>query len=252
VSAQFDYVGGAGPGACFGVGDPPQVQVIVQPFPGGPNSEFNDEGVATYGQPVDVCFEGMGRGPISVTVHGPDDFTMSGVLPALPAGSDYEYNGEWSAFDWVPAIMPSWPQGKYLITGSNGTIRRTHTLTLVRPTAPGLRVLGPSTDPGHNSVPPNSRAELFLTGFRGGSRVKLLTYRTRGFGPHAKFFSAATVRVPASGDEMVRIPTGPAHGTTEPTFVVTVQTHGITLLAPFTVSGSEGLPDVIVGTLRNP
>lgn len=255
VSAQFDFVGGAGPGPCLAMGSPPQVRVLVEPFPGASGSTaegFNDQGIATYGQPVDVCFDGMGRGPISVTASGPRGFAMSGVLPPLPANSSYHYKNEWTSFDWVPAIEPSWPQGSYLITARTGTIRQSHTLTLVAPQEPGLRVLGPSTDPGHNSVPPDSRAKLFLTGFKGNSGVRLSVYRITNLGTPAPFFSAASVPIPASGNTVVEIPTTPNEGGEgeEPTFIITTRSREKTLMAPFSVvKGRETWPNVIVGPL---
>jgi hypothetical protein len=255
VSAQFEFIGGAGPGPCLEMGSPPRVRVLVEPFPGESESTaegFNDKGIATYGQPVDVCFDGMGRGPISVTVIGPHGFTMSGVLPPLPATSSYHYKNEWSSFDWVPAIEPSWPQGGYVITARAGTLSRSHTLTLVPPQGPGLRVLGPSTDPGHNSVPPNSHAKLFLTGFKGSSKVKLAAYRTAGFTEDAHFFGAATVPIPASGNVVVEIPTAPekAREGSEPTFIITTRSRGRTLFAPFSVAKEQtAWPNLVVGSL---
>jgi hypothetical protein len=254
VSKQFEFVGGAGPGACLEMGEPAQVRVLVQPFPsldGSTADGFNDQGVATYGQPVDVCFDGMGRGPISVSVNGPHGFTRSGLLPALPASPSYHYKDEWTSFDWVPAIESSWPLGKYVITARAGSISRNHPLTLVAPAEPGLRVLGPSTDPGNNAVPPDSQAKLFLTGFKGTGTVELLTYRTTGFAPHARFFSTAAVPVPASGNTMVEIPTGsPKSGQgAEPTFIITTRARGRTLFAPFSVFKTQKWPNMVVGAL---
>jgi hypothetical protein len=231
------------------------VRVLVEPFPGESESTaegFNDKGIATYGQPVDVCFDGMGRGPISVTMRGPQGFTMSGVLPPLPATSAYHYKNEWSGFDWIPAIEPSWPEGTYTITARAGTISRSHTLTLVPPHGPGIRVLGPSTDSGHNNVPPNSHVRLFLTGFKIGGAVKLSTYRTTGLEPHARFWSAASVPVPPSGNTEVDIPTGPSKGRegSEPTFIITTRARGQILFAPFSVAKEHGTwPNLIVGPL---
>jgi len=256
VSAQFEFIGGAGPGACFGVGNPPGVRILVEPFPGElPEEGFNDDGIATYGQPLDVCFDGMGRGPISVTMRGPHGFAMSGVLPRLPATSEYHYNHEWSGFDWIPAIEPSWPQGSYVITARAGAISRSHTLTVVPPHGPGLRVLGPSTDPGHNSVPPNSHTKLFLTGLKGSSAVELATYRTTGAGPHARFFSTARVPIPVSGNAVVEIPTGPekTRDGSESTFIITARSRDRVLFAPLTVAKAQMAPaNVIVGPLPGP
>jgi hypothetical protein len=253
VSAQFEFVGGAGPGACFEVGEPPQVRVLVENFPSQEwaGSGFNDKGIATYGQPIDVCFDGMGRGPVSVTVNGPHGFTMSGALPRLPATSEYHYQDEWTSFDWVPAIKPSWPLGRYVITARTDSISRSHTLTLVPPHGAGLRVLGPSTDPGHNSVPPNSHATLFLTGFKGSRSVKLVTYRTTNFGPHAQFFSTAKVPIPDSGNTVVEIPTGPEKSRegSETTFIITARSRGRSLFAPFSISNVGTWPNLIVGAL---
>lgn len=252
VNAQFDFVGGAGPGACYGAGGAPGVRVLVEPFPGAVEwtaEGFNDKGIATYGQPVDVCFDGMGRGPISVTVNGPRGFAMSGVLPRLP--ESYGYNNEWSSFDWVPAIEPSWPEGSYVITARAGAVSQRHTLTLIQPHSPGIRVFGPSTDPGHNSVPPDSNAKLFLTGFKGSSKIKLTAYRTTGFAGPARFFSTATVPIPASGNAVVEIPTAPDkdHKRSLPTFIITTRTRGRTLSAPFTVFREKAWADVVVGPL---
>lgn len=254
VSAQFDFVGGAGPGACFGEGNPAQIRVIVEPFPTASESTaegFNEKGIATYGQPVDVCFDGMGRGPISVTVDGPHGFARSGELPALPATRSYHYQNEWTSFDWVPAIEPSWPLGRYVISAHAGSITRSHTLTLVSPRRPGLRVLGPSTDPGHNSVPPDSHATIFLTGFKGGSTVKLVAYRVMGFGGQAKFFSTAKVPIPPGGNTMLEIPTGAEKSSKEPgpTFIVTTSSGGRTLFAPFSVFDEQKWPNLVVGLL---
>jgi hypothetical protein len=252
VRAQFEFVGGAGPGACFEAGNPPQVRVLVEPF--SAEGEFigkgNDQGIATYGQPVDVCFDGLGRGPVSVIMSGPDGFEMSGVLPPLPATPSNHYHHEWTSFDWVPAIEPSWPLGEYVITARRGKLSRCHTLTLIPPRGPGLRVLGPSTDWGHNSVPPGSFAKLYLTGFEGNSEVALDAYRMTGFGPHAHFFSAASVPVPASGNTVIDIPTGPVEGHREgPTFIITTRYHGQAPFAAFTVRKERKWPGQIVGAL---
>lgn len=255
VSAQFEFIGGAGPGPCLEMGSPPQVRVLVDPFPGATESMaegYNDKGIATYGQPVNVCFDAMGRGPISVTMIGPHGFAMSGVLPPLPATSSYHYKNEWTSFDWIPAIEPSWPQGSYVITARAGTLSRSSTLTLVSPQGPGLRVLGPSTDPGHNNVPPNSHAKLFLTGFKANSAVNLVVYRTTDFGSHARFFSATSVPIPASGNTVVEIPTGPdtAREGHEPTFIITTRSRGRTLFAPFSVAKEQtAWPNLVVGSL---
>jgi hypothetical protein len=255
VRAQFEFVGGAGPGACFEVGNRPQVRVLVEPFSTeskftGPG--FNERGIATYGQPVDVCFDGLGKGPISVTVSGPNGFEMSGALPPLPATRSYHYHNEWSSFDWVPAIEPSWPLGNYVITARGGGLIRRHMLTLVPPDGPGLRVLGPSTDWGHNSVPPNSFAKLYLTGFDGNSDITIDAYRRTGFGPHAHFFSSASVPIPASGNTAIEIPTGPVEGHREgPTFIITTRYQGQTPFAAFTVFKERKWPGQVVGTLPN-
>lgn len=252
VSAQFEFVGGAGPGACFEVGNPPQVRVLAEPFPvqvGSTSEGFNDEGIVTYGQPVDVCFDGMGRGPVSVTLTGPHGFNMSGVLPPLPATRSYHYRNEWTSFDWVPAIEPSWPLGRYVITARNGSLSRSHSLTLVPPREPGLRVLGQSTDPGHNSVPPNSKATLFLTGFKGSNAVRLAVYRLTSSSEQAQFFSSAEVAVPPSGNTVVQIPTGPAPAGPEPIFIITARSRGRTLYAPFSLFKEEKWPNETVGSL---
>lgn len=252
VSSQFEFIGGAGPGACFGVGNPPQVRVLVEPFP-GESEGFNEKGIATFGQPVDVCFDGMGRGPISVTVSGPNGFETSGELPPLPSTREYHYGDEWTSFDWVPAIEPSWPLGRYVITARSGSLRRSHTLTLVPPRVAGLRLLGPSTDPGHNSAPPNSYAKLYLTGFKGNSTVELTAYRmAESSGPHARFFGAASVLIPPSGNTVIEIPTGPGEGSGGPTFIITTRNQGRTLFAPFTVFKEQKWADQTVGALQAP
>ncbi len=252
VSAQFEYVGGAGPGACFTVKSPPRVQVLVESFPGAAANSYNDTGVTTYGQPVDVCLQGMGRGPISVSVRGPKGFTMSGALPALPDTPEFHYQNEWTPIDWVPAVEPSWPVGRYLITARSSVSTQSHRLTVVLPREQGLRVLGPSTDPGHNTVAPNSHATVFLTGFAGMTAVTLSAYETTGFESHAQFFAAANVPIPQSGDAVVQIPTGAEgrHAGAERTFILTARANGRTLFAPFTVSKTIGVfPNLIVGRL---
>jgi hypothetical protein len=250
VSAQFEFIGGAGPGACLEMGNPPQVRVLVEPFP-GKSEGFNEKGIATFGQPVDVCFDGMGSGPISVTVSGPNGFEMSGELPRLPSTPEYHSEDEWTSFDWVPAIEPSWPQGRYLITARTSEISRSHALILVPPSGPGLRVLGPSTDPGHNSVPSNSQAKLYLTGFKGNSTVELTAYRmAESFGLPAHFFGVASVPIPPSGNTVIEIPTGPGKGRSGPTFIITTHYQGRTLFAPFTVFKERKWANQTVGALQ--
>jgi hypothetical protein len=113
-------------------------------------------------------------------------------------------------------------------------------------------VLGPSTDPGHNSVPPNSHAKLFLTGFKRSSKVKLAAYRTTGFTEDAHFFGTATVPIPASGNAVVEIPTAPdkAREGSEPTFIITTRSRGRILFAPFSVGKEQtAWANLIVGSL---
>lgn len=230
----------------------PNVRVLAESFasePSHPPLNYS-RGIVTYGQPVDICFNGVGRGPISVTVHGPDGFVRSGVFAPLPASS--HYGSEWEAFDWVAAIEPSWPLGPYTVTARAGAIHLHHTFTLVPPSEPGIRVLGPSTDSGHNSVAPNSRAKLFLTGFQHRNSLRLVVYRMAGMAGEARFFSTATVSIPSSGNTMIEIPTGPAavgEGD-ESTFIITARMHGATLSAAFTVMNEvRPMAGLAVGSL---
>lgn len=249
VSAQFEYVGGAGPGPCVDPGGPPRVRVFAQPFASNPGRSTNlntDSGRVTFGQAVDICFNSLGRGPIDVSVNGPGGFATAGVLPQLPAS--FRNGAEWGSYDWVPSIEPSWPLGHYTILARSGSIRVSQSFVLVLPKETGLRVLGPSTDPGHNSVPPNSHAKLFLTGFRGSHSISLTTYRMTGFAGDARYFSTAHVPVPASGNTVLEIPTGPVTGN-ELTYIVTTPSAGVTLFAPFSLVREASVPGLIVGAL---
>lgn len=240
VSDQFEFVGGAGPSACMDIGAKPGVRVLAEPFASDPSHAplMMSSGMVTYGQPVDICFDGAGRGPLSVVVHGPDGFLRSGVFAPLPAS--YSDGSGWEAFDWVPAIEPSWPLGVYTVTARAGAIHMRHTFTVVAPSEPGIRVFGPSTDWGHNNVRANSRAKLFLTGFQHVSSIRLVVY-SMAEGNYARFFSTAVVPIPPSGNTMIEVPTGPgsAREGYEPGFVFTTRLHGVTLFAAFNVTTKE-------------
>ena len=237
------------------IGTKPAVRVLAEPFASEPSHAplTMSPGIVTYGQPVDICFDGAGRGPLPVVVHGPDGFLRSGVFAPLPAS--YRNGSEWLSFDWVPAIEPSWPLGLYTITARAGAIHLRHTFTLVPPSEPGIRVFGPSTDWGHNSVAADSHAKLFLTGFQHRGSVRLVVYHMSGIAGHARFFSTATVPIPSSGNSMIEIPTGPAavREGEESTFIVTTRMHGATLSAAFTIVNEERpMPGLAVGSLPRP
>jgi len=230
----------------------PQVRVLAQPFLSEPGRSANlnpNSGSVTFGQAVDVCFNGMGGGPVSVSVHGPDGFAMGGVLPRLPAS--LRNGSEWLAQDWVPAIEPSWPLGRYAVSARSGAVGANSSFTVVPARETGVRVLGPSTDPGHNAVSPDSHATVFLTGFRKVHSLTLTTYYQEGIAGHGRFFSSARVPIPPSGNTMLQIPTGPK-STREPTFIITARSQGVTLLAPFVLESVSNGPGLIVGALPQP
>jgi hypothetical protein len=52
---------------------------------------------------------------------------------------------------------------------------------VVSPKEAGLRVVGPSTDPGHDEVAADSYANVFLTGFTGRKNVRMVIYKTEGY-----------------------------------------------------------------------
>jgi hypothetical protein len=248
VSEQFDYVGGAGPGACFEVGaSSPHVSFSAAPFsvtPARPGTNSSSQR-ATIGQAVDICFNGFGRGPVHVVVNGPSGRTMSGDL-ARWAPKDAS-NGAWPGYDWVPVIDESWPLGRYVVMAQSPDGRASTTFVLAAPTQPGVRVVGPSTDPGHNEVASNSLAKIFLVGFRGKRSVRLVIYKTKGFGPGAAYFSSAEVPMSPSGNAVVMLPTGRASGNA--TFIATAMSGGETLSAAFSVTKPFEGPGSVVGAL---
>jgi hypothetical protein len=249
VRQQFSYVGGAGPGACyFGSSSAPKISVLVEPFsaqPDRPGDTQLIQGRATYGQPTDVCFAGFGRGLVNVTVTGPNGFSLHGMLPTLPA-RDRSESG-WESYDWVPGLDPSWPLGKYTVAAKSSVARATTVFTLIPPSEAGLRVLGPSTDPGHNEVPPDSFAMIYLIGFRGLSQVQLSVYELTGLAGRGRFLSSTTVPLPSSGNSILEIPTG--HPSANTTFVVTTVVGQHTLYGAFNVTPPYHDPAMIVGSL---
>jgi hypothetical protein len=251
VSAQFNYVGGAGPGPCVTMpGGPPQVNLYGQPFPAEPprpSDQVVSRSRITFDQSVDVCFHSFGRGPVDVTVSGPHAYSITGVLARLPQKDAFE-GSEWTSYDWVPAIEPSWPLGRYTISALSGSRKASTSFTLIAPTEPGLRILGPSTDPGHNEVAPNSLARVFLVGFRNMSRVLVSIYRLPDMSGAAQYFSSAELSLPPSGNTTFNLATG-AGGGASSTFIVTARDGSATLFAPLSVFKPYSDPSLIVGAL---
>jgi hypothetical protein len=212
------------------------VRVLAEPFPATatrPGDPPFGNGRVTFGQPVDICFNGYGHGPISVSVSGPSGFKTSGVLHRL-AVQDCG-GSECAAYDWIPAIDDSWPVGRYTVVGRSGPVHAKATFSVITPTETGLRILGPSTDPGHNEIAADSTAELFLVGFRHTRSVRLVVYRlSQPASGSALFFSTASVPIPASGNTTVYLSTG--HLTSETTFVVTTRSGNVTLFAPLNIT----------------
>lgn len=245
---QFSYVGGAGPGPCFGAPTGPKLSMFVEPFPASaqrPGGYRVTPGQATYGQLTDLCFAGLGRGPVQVVVTGPDRFRLHGALPVLPRKD--RFNSYWEPYDWVPGFDSAWPLGTYTVTATSSVGRASTHFKLVGPTEPGLRVLGPSTDPGHNSVAPNSLATIYLTGLRGLSLVRLTVYELPNLAGKGQFRSSTVVPVPPSGNFLVTMPTG--HPNPSITFVVTAAVGGRTLYGAFNVMPPYRDPATIVGSL---
>jgi hypothetical protein len=257
VAAQFDYVGGAGPGTCdasavvAGPTAAPSVKVSGQPFPAMPDRPSGDttsQHYVTFGQAVDVCFNGFGRGPVRVKLGEPDGHEVIGLLHQL-APSDVNSGAAqgWAPFDWVPDLEPTWPVGLYTVSASARDLHATTSFVLVTPSEPGLRVLGPSTDPGNNTVPPNSQARIFVVGFPADQRLRLVVYRTAGPGSVSDpYFSSTEITLPKSGNLAVTVPTGNPNPAS--TFVITAHFDGITLFGAFNVS-SPADPSVVVGPL---
>jgi hypothetical protein len=209
-----------------------------------PGDEVWDHGRLTYGQAVDVCFNDLGPGPVAVSLDGPG-YHEAGVLPRLPPSD--RYGSEWTAYDWVPVVTPSWPLGRYTVSAQAAGNRVSTSFQLVAPWEAGLRIVGPSTDPGHNEVAPNSRAEVFLVGFHHERTVRVTVYRLQGMAGEAQFFSSADIPMPSSGNAMFSLPTGKPGP--QSTFVVTAKSGSNTLYAPVSIFPPYSAPNLIVGSL---
>ncbi|MDQ6807686.1 MAG: hypothetical protein M3065_22670 [Actinomycetota bacterium] len=248
VSEQFNYAGAAGPGPCFNPTGPTQVRFRPEPFysnPGRPRDLKIVPGVASFGEPADICFNGFGQGPVHVDVLGPNGYRIAGVLSRLP-GRDH-YSIGWQPYDWVPAFDSSWPLGRYTLSATAGSQHASTSFSLIQPVETGLRVLGPSTDPGHNTMPPDSFAQVFLAGFPGSRAVRLVTYRQGPRAGPASYFSSAEVPMPPTGETIVPIRTG--HPDPNTTFIVTTRSAGVTLFGAFNVLGSSSDASIVVGPL---
>jgi hypothetical protein len=241
VSAQFDYVGGAGPGNCFGAnGGPPGVRFFAQPFQ---SSRETPRGRpvprATFGQAVDLCFDNFGTGPVRVVLRRPDGREVQGVLSGAAKGGSY---------DWVPDIEPDWLLGSYSVSARSSTGSASVRFTLAAPSRPGLRILGPSTDPGHNEIAPGSPAKLFLTGLRPMRSVRLDIYKSaEPLGANATYFGSKTVSVPTSGNAVVQLATQKRDESS--TFIVTAKLPSETLAGAFTLMRPLGAVGTVVGPL---
>jgi hypothetical protein len=251
VGAQFEFVGGAGPGPCLTVRSPPAVHVYVEPFPStpaSPNATINTyrSGRISFGQSADVCFNGLGLGSARVSVTGPAGFHEVGTLDSHTPNECP--NGDCAAgWDWVPAVDESWPVGLYHVSARSAHAQVSTSFRVVPPTTPGIRVLGPSTDPGHNEVAPNAQAHVFLTGFRSVKSIRLVVYRLEGLAGNARFFSTANVPLPSTGQTIVTLPTGdPAANAT---YLLTAKYDGVVYFAPLAVAQPYKSPSIIVGPL---
>jgi hypothetical protein len=221
------------------------VRVIGEQFAATkPRPDRPSSGHLSFGQNVDVCFDGFREGPVEVTVTGPAGYTAHGVLHRLPA--KYCSQGCLS-YDWVPAIDASWPLGRYTISAVSGNLKSSATFEVVAPTEAGLRVLGPSTDPGHNQAPAHSYAKVFLAGFQHTRTVRLVVYRLMDMAGRAAFFSSAEVQIPTSGNTVIHLPTGRPDPNT--TYIVTVQAADALLEAAFNVGPAFSVPGLVVGEL---
>jgi hypothetical protein len=253
VSEQFDYVGGAGPGNCQidpAVVTKPAIKFFAQPFSGSPAESPDAQrlpGQATFGQAVDICFDGFGQGPVTVEVRAPDASTIAGVLPRLPPT---EKSGDgWAAYDWVPELDPSWPLGRYVVSARAGSLQARTAFVLTPPATAGIRVVGPSTDPGHNEVAADSQAKVYLTGFRGTPSLRLVVYKVKqtGYTQTGFFFGSEQIAVPTSGNTFVRLATGhPPPGTT---FILVVRAGGDVLSSAFAVTKPFAGSNTLVGPL---
>lgn len=251
VSRQFSFVGGAGPGPCFDVTQgAPRVHFYAQPFysiPDRPSdNQRTDLGRTTFGQGVDVCFNGFGRGPVSVLMRDPTGRRVRGMLPRLPPADDIAGEG-WAAFDWQPVIDPSWKLGRYMVIARSSAGVATTSFNVVPPTEPGLRVVGDSTDWGHNTVPPHAFTQLLLVGFRGAKTVRVNIYRGRVPSSQLPFLASTLIPIPPSGNVVVRIATPAASASV--VYDVTTRADGVTLSSAFTVGKPSADPSVLTGAL---
>jgi hypothetical protein len=256
VSAQFEFVGGAGPGPCLSVHSPPAIHVYAQPFASIPanasaTAEANRLTSVSFGQAVNICINGFGLGSAEVEVKGPRGFRQVGTLRShlaveCPRG---DCDGGW---DWIPAIDESWPVGQYQILARSSRLQVSTSFRLVSSPAPGIRVLGPSTDSGHNEVAADDQARVFLTGFSSMKSIRLVVYRLSGTGSNAAFFSVANIPLSSAGRAIATIPTGePAPNTT---YFLTTKYGGVFYFAPATIirpdaGRSDAGRSVIVGPL---
>jgi len=217
-------------------------------MPANPNAtiETYRSGRVSFGQSADVCFNGLGLGSARVSVTGPRGFHEVGTLDRHTP--DECPNGECvDGWDWVPAVDESWPVGLYHVSARSSHAQASTSFQVVPPTTPGIRVLGPSTDPGHNEVAPNTEARVFLTGFRSAKSIRLVVYRLEGLAGKAGFFSAANVPLPSTGRTVVMLPTGdPAPNTI---YLLTVKYEGVVYFAPFAIAQPYTSPSIIIGPL---
>jgi len=251
VGAQFEFIGGAGPGPCLTVHSPPAIHVYTEPFasfPANPNGaiETYRSGRVSFGQPVDLCIDGFSLGPAKVNLTGPKGFHQVGTLSSHTA--DECPSGDCDdGWDWVPAIDESWPVGPYQISARSAHSQASTSFRVVSSITPGIRVLGPSTDSGHNEAAPNAQVRVFLTGFRSAKSIRLVVYRLQGAAGKAGFFSAANVPLPSTGRAVVAVPTGnPAPNTT---YLLTTKYEGVVYFAPVTIAQPYAGPALVVGPL---
>ena len=190
-------------------------------------------------------FQRLRARPVNVQVAGPAGFQRSGVLPALEA-KDCNSSG-CTAYDWIPAIDSSWPVGRYVVSAKADRASANATFEVVAPTGPGIRLLGPSTDWGHNEIAQHTHALLFLTGFPPLRPVTLVAYRVVDYARAASFYSATAVPIPQSGNTVIQVLTGSARP--EETFVIAAPLGGTTLFAPVTITKPFVDSSLAVGAL---